>query len=84
MPTMKLISEFGRVFELATRLNSDLYHLNKGMSERDPVMTMMDYRKAKLAFRELKVAMIDLDRAVEQISSEIPLMPPDFGIDPSI
>lgn len=81
---LSLISEFGSVFEITSRLNTELYVLNKNLNERDPTLTLMDYMKVKVSFKELKAAMQDLDRSVDRISSEIPTSVPDFGIDPSI
>lgn len=81
MPITRLIKEFGQSFDLITRLRSEAYLLNTRIIEQDPIATLNDYKKVKATFKELKSVMLDLDRAINRVSSEIPTSPPDYGTD---
>lgn len=81
MPMVNLIKDFSHSFDLVNRLRSEMFVLNQRLVERDPITSLSDYSKAKATFKELRVAMLDLDRAVNQIRSEIPDLPPSYEID---
>ena len=83
MPMLNLISDFGLIRELTSRLNSEAFTLNHRLGERYNIQTLADYRKVKATFKELKRAMDDLDRSVMKISHEIPDSPPNYGTDPT-
>lgn len=81
MPIATLIKDFSHSFELVNRLRSEMFVLNQRIVEGDSIQTMADYQKAKATFKDLKIAMIDLDRAVGKIRSQIPDRPPSYEID---
>ena len=81
MPITGLVTEFSLALDLSNRLRSEMFIVNKRLIERDPINTLVDYQKAKATFKEMKVAMGDLERAVHKIKSEIPESVPDFGTD---
>ena len=83
MPITGLVTEFSLAFDVANRLRSELFVVQKRLSEGDPINTFSDYQKAKATFKEMKAAMLDLDRSVQKIRSEIPESAPNFGTDQS-
>ncbi len=59
-----------------------MWNLNKNLVDNDHIGTLNDYKKVKASFKELRLAMADLERAVSKVSGDIPDLPPDPSIDP--
>lgn len=74
MPITALVREFGDVLEVSTRLRSEIYQLNMHLVQRDPLMTMNDLMKVKATFKDLKVVMTDLERAVDKVIGDVPTL----------
>lgn len=72
MPITSLVKDFGSILDITTRFRSDVYQLNAHLIDRDPLLTASDYLKVKNAFKELKAAMIDTERAVDKIIKDGP------------
>jgi len=67
MALTKFTREFSLVFELSTRLRSEMYAVNTSLVETDPDLVLRFYKKARSTFKELKIAVDELDRSISTI-----------------